>query len=65
MARPRHAQLDDRAWLERQYFELKKGAGTIARELRAPKTTVYDALRRHGIPLRGAGMPKRRAADSH
>ena len=66
MPRPRHQQLADRAWLERQYLELRKGAGTIARELNTPKTTVYDALGRHEIALLGPGMPKRRqAADSH
>lgn len=60
MARRRHPQLDDRAWLEREYADRRKGAGTIAQELGIPKTTFYDALRRHEIKLRRPGVPESR-----
>ena len=53
--RPRAPQLNDRAWLEREYIERGRSSAGIARELGCGKTTVRDALRRHGLERRRRG----------
>jgi IS30 family transposase len=56
---PRNPQLDDRDWLEREYVERGCSSADIAGELKCGKTTVRDALRRHGLERRPRGrIPK-------
>jgi hypothetical protein len=58
MASPKYPQLDDPAFLRREYVERRKGPGTIAQALGAPKTTVFDALCQQDIPLHAPGISK-------
>jgi DNA-binding CsgD family transcriptional regulator len=59
MTRHRHPQLDDRGWLLHQYIERGRSSADIARQLRCGKTTVRDALRRHGLEKRRRGRIRR------
>jgi DNA-binding CsgD family transcriptional regulator len=43
----------------RQYIERGRSAADIARQLRCGKTTVRDALRRHGLEKRRRGRIRR------
>lgn len=42
----------EREWLYEQYIVYQRSAQDIARELSMGETTVYRALREHGIPIR-------------
>jgi hypothetical protein len=57
MARPRHPQLDDRAWLEREYVQLGRSVRDIAGELGCVPSAVRKALVRHGLKLRRPRLP--------
>lgn len=48
-------QLQDRAWLQREYVERQRTTYDIATEMGADPQTVADALQRHGIPRRPSG----------
>lgn len=45
--------LDDRRWLRSQYQTHRRPVGEIAAECGVDPSTVWRALRRHGIELRG------------
>ena len=62
--RPRAPQLNDRDWLEREYIERGRSCADIARQLRSGRTTVRDALRRHGIEKRRRGRVRRADVSS-
>src|ERR671925_1681327 len=62
--RPRAPKLNDRAWLEREYIERGRSSADIARELGCGKTTVRDALRRHGLERRRRGRVRREDISS-
>ena len=57
--RPRAPNLNDRDWLAREYIELGRSSADIARDLGCGKTTVRDALRRHGLERRRRGRVRR------
>jgi transposase-like protein len=52
-----HPQLDDPDWLANAYTE--RTVTDIAHELGVSPSTVYEALHRHGIPVRDPGASQR------
>lgn len=58
----RYPQLQDAAWLEREYVVNGRGLVPIAKELGCCPKSVRLALRRHGISVRPPCLPAKVAA---
>lgn len=59
----RHAQLADRAWLSERYEAQRQTPKQIAGEINCSQVSVLNALRRHGIQVRGSYQRGRVVCD--